>query len=76
MSCTLGTLWYKVTQLGTFGTLGTLVSLSTKCTRANFDRAEHGRRVHRVSAPCTVRALCTQFELQKPPNLDLDPDQV
>ena len=46
-------------QLDTFGTLGTLVSLSTKCTQANFDRAEHGRRVHRVSALCTVRALCT-----------------
>ena len=58
-SCTLGTLLYKLTQLGTFGTLGALVSLSTKCTQANFDRAEHGRRVHRVSALCTVRALCT-----------------
>ena len=57
VSCTLGTLWYKWTQLGTFGTLRTLVSLSTKCTQANFDSAEHGRRVHRVSAPCTVRAL-------------------
>ena len=46
-------------HFATLGTLGTLVSLSTKCTQANFDRAEHGRRVHRVSALCTVWALCT-----------------
>ena len=25
---------------------------------------------------CTESVLCAQFELQKPPNLDLDPDQV
>ena len=57
VSCTLGTLWYKLTQLGTFGTLGTLDSLSTKCTQANFDRAEHERRVH---SPSSVHSPCSK----------------